>query len=550
MPLEPPTETAVRQVPFDAFRSFSDLFATYCSDYDALARYYAGDFRSPDARAAAADRVADHARVRDAVADVLLEQNARWGLDDKTRAGIEALRDPRGVAVVTGQQVGLFTGSLYTPYKTLTALQLARQMAEETGRPVVPVFWLEGGDHDFEEIAGVKLLRQNEPVEFRYTGHALPEEGNLGPVGRLVLTEQIEAVLDEIGATLPPTDFKDELMVRLREAYRPGTTLLDAFARLARCLFPDAGLVFIDPDDARLRRLAAPLFRREIEDHAGIAARLQAVSDELAQQYHAQVRVNPTNLFIIEDDGRFALDAEGDGFRLRGKDKAFSREELLALLEQAPERFSPNVVLRPLVQDTLLPTAAYIAGPSEVAYFAQYGPAYEWAALPMPVIYPRASVSLVEPKVQKVLDKYELVVPDLEEDPDRLFRRLVLAEMEVDVEAVFKEAARPLHQAINDLKPVIEQVDRSLVKTAEATRAALVKEMERLKERVVKAEKRRHDEIHAQLEKAQVNLFPGGILQERALSILYYLNKYGPDLPAALLDRLSLDTTAHQVVDL
>ncbi|WP_456428386.1 bacillithiol biosynthesis cysteine-adding enzyme BshC [Rhodocaloribacter sp.] len=550
MPVVAPTVYTVRRVPLTAMRAFPALFEQYCADYDALAEYYAGDFRSAGARAEAAARAAAHPRDRDALVEVLLDQNARWGLDEATRANIEALRDPEAVAVVTGQQVGLLTGPLYTPYKTITAIQLARRLREETGRPVVPVFWLEGEDHDFDEVAGVRLLHRNEPVEVRYAGHTPPEGGNLGPVGRLVLTERITDVLDAVEERLAPSDFKAGLMAKVRDAYHPGTTLLDAFARLMRAFFPDEGLVFLSPDDRRLKRLTAPLFRREIEDYGTALERFEAVSARLAERFHAQVHVRPTNLFLLEAGRRYAVDAEGDRFRLRGTAHLLTKDALLDRLRRHPECFSANVVLRPLMQDTLLPTAAYVAGPGEVSYFAQFKPMYAWAGLPMPVIYPRASVTLVEPKVKKVLDRHPVDVPDFGEEHDRLFRRVVLDEMEVDIEAAFRASARHLHEAVNTFKPVVEQVDRSLGKAAEAARVALMKEFTRLKERAVKAEKRHHDTLRAQLDKAQANLFPDGKLQERVVSPLYFLNKYSLDLLENLLVTLSLDTTEHQIVEL
>ena len=543
-------QTRLRRVPFERMPAFSTLFTTYCTDYDRLAAFYSGDWRSPEARRQAAARTAARPRDRNLLADVLLEQNERWGLDPTTRAHIEALRDAETVAVVTGQQVGLLTGPLYTPYKTLTTVQLARRLAEETDRSVVPVFWLEGGDHDLDEVAGFNLLHRNEAVALRYTGHTLPEHGNLGPVGRLHLTDQITAVLDQVDEVLPPSDFHDALLTALRAAYQPGTTLLDAFARLMRALFPEAGLVFMNPDDARLKQQAAPLFRREIEDCDTASTRLNEVSAVLERDFHIQVHTRPTNLFLCDGTGRHPIDADGDQFTLRSTDRTFTRDDLLALLDADAACFSPNVVLRPIMQDWLMPTAAYVGGPGEVAYFAQFKPLYEWAGVPMPVIYPRASVSVLEAKVQKVLGKHALDVPDFGDDLDRLFQRVVLQEMDADVEAMFKEAGRHLHQAINQLKPKIEQVDRTLVRTAEATRAGLIKEMEKLKGRVVRAEKQHHDQLRAQLEKAMINLYPGGKPQERALSVLYFLNKYGLNFLTVLHDQLSLDTAEHQVVEL
>lgn len=545
------TVPAVRRCSFETLSAFSDLFARYCTDYDSVATYYAGDFRSAEVRRSAARRAAEHSRDRDHLADVLLEQNEHWGLSEATRTHIEMLRNPESVAVVTGQQVGLFTGPLYTIYKTITALHLAERLSAETGRPVVPVFWVEGEDHDFDEIAHTHLLHRNDVVEVGYEGHAEPDEGNWGAVGRLALTEHIDALIDQLDELLPSSDFKPAVMERVRAAYTPGTSLEDAFTRLMRSFFPEAGLVFMNPDDARLKRLVQPLFRREIEEYATSYRRMESVSETLREAFHAQVHAKPTNLFWLDDTGRFPIDAQEEGsFVLRGTGHTFSEDELLDQLEEAPERFSPNVVLRPLMQDTLLPTATYVAGPSEVAYFAQYKGIYEWAGVPMPLIHPRASVSLVESKVQKVLDKYGLTVSDFGGDFEQLFQGVVVDTMDVDVDAVFKEATRRVHQAINVLKPTVEDVDHTLIKSAEATRAALQNEMDELKSRVVRAEKRNQDEVRAQLRKAHDNLFPEGKLQERRISVLYFLNKYSLNLIDDLRAALSADTTAHQIVEL
>lgn len=544
------TLPAVRRISFDQLSSFSKLFVHYCTDFNAVASFYSGDFRQAKARRAAAERAAAYPRDRDHLADVLLDQNERWECTEATRAHIEMLRDPEAVAVVTGQQVGLFGGPLYTIYKTMTALRLAEEMVEETGRPVVPIFWVEGEDHDLEEINHARLLHRNELVAVRYEGHTLPDGGNLGAVGRLPLTEQINAVITQIDEVLPPSDFKPAVMERVRAAYQPGRTLEDAFVHFVQALFPETGLVFLNPDDARLKRLVQPLFQREIEDYATPYQRIETVSNTLTERFHAQVKARPTNLFWLEDDGRYPIDADDGTFTLRGTDRTFSEEELLARLDETPERFSPNVILRPLMQDMLVPTMAYVAGPSEIAYFAQYKGVYEWAGIPMPIIYPRASVSLVESKVQKVLDKFDLSLPEVEGDLEKLFQHVVVDTMAVDVEAVFKEATRYVHEAINELRPAVEQVDRTLVKSAEATRAALQNEMNELKSRVVRAEKRNQDEMRMQLDKAHTNLFPDNAMQERVVSVLYFINKYSPDLLTELRDALHLDTTAHQVVEL
>ena len=540
---------ATRRCPPADLGAFPDLFVDYCTNYEAVADFYPGDWRDAAARRARAEHAAARPVDRAALADVLADQNERWGGGAATLQNVEALRDPETVAIVTGQQVGLFTGPLYTIYKTITTLQLADEWAEQTGRTVVPVFWVEGEDHDFEEIATAHVLRRNEVAALPYEPGV---DDNPGAVGRLALTDGIDDVLDRLDDALPPSDFKPSVMERVRAAYRPGTRLEDAFTHLLRSLFEGEGLVFMNPDDARLKALTTPLFRREVEDPETPAARIEATSEALVEQgYHAQVHARPTNLFWLEADGRYPIDlADDGGFVFRHDGRRFSRRELLDRLDDAPERFSPNVVLRPLMQDHLLPTAAYVAGPGEISYFAQYGDVYDWAGLEMPLIHPRASVSLVEGKVQKVLDKYDLSVCDFRAQLDALFQDVVVDTMEVDIDAVFRDATTQMHQALNALKPEVGAVDQTLTSSTEAARAAIVEEMEDLKKRTVRAEKRHHDEVRAQLEKAQANLRPEGTLQERLINVLYYLNKYSLTLLDDLRAGLDTDTSAHQIVEL
>ncbi len=551
----PHTLPAVRRCSFDQLGAVPDLFADYCTRFEAVADAYTGNWTDAADRQAAADAAADRPADRTVLAEVLHSQNASWGAGEATRRNIETLRDPDSVAVVTGQQVGLFTGPLYTIYKTITTLKLADDLAELTGQPVVPVFWVEGEDHDFDEIAGTQVLRHNELVDLRYSGHAeadAPADGNLGAVGRLPLADQIGRVLEQLDAALPDSDFKAAVMEPVRAAYAAGTPLEDAFARLLTSLFDGSGLVLVNPDDRRLKALARPLFRREITDPETSSARVQQAGRRLAEAgYHVQVRTRATNLFLLDDAGRHPIDLRGDGrFELRTDGRTFSEADLLDRLADDPEAFSPNVVLRPLMQDRILPTAAYVAGPSEVSYFAQYRGVYEWAEMDMPMIHPRASVSLVESKVEKVLDKFDLSICRFGDPLDALFQEIVVREMEVDVDEIFQEAMQPIHESINDLKPDVEAVDRTLIKSAEATRASLIEAMNALKHKVVKAEKRQKDEVRAQLEKAHANLRPGGALQERTVNVLYFLNKYSRELLDDLREVLSTDTSSHQVVRL
>jgi bacillithiol biosynthesis cysteine-adding enzyme BshC len=317
-----------------------------------------------------------------------------------------------------------------------------------------------------------------------------------------------------------------------------------------RSFFRGQGLVFISPDDRRLKELVASLFAREIRDSHRVAGDLEGVSERLRRDYHAQVSVRPSNLFLVDENGRHALDAEDDSFHVRGVGTRLTADNLLEQLNANPARFSANVVLRPLVQDTLLPTALYVAGPSEIAYFAQFKPVYEWAGVPMPAIYPRASATLVEGKVRKVLDEYGLNVGDMDDDLEALFQRVVRERLSSDLEARFDQATAGIDDAMDALKPSLKEVDPTLVKSADAARVAIQKEFERFRHRVLKAEKRNHEQVRVKLEKARANLFPGGKPQERTISILYFLNKYGPGLLEQLGTSLDPELRGHQVLHL
>lgn len=524
---------------------FSRLYQAYCNDFSAVARFYAADWQQPEARAERASVAARHPRNREALADALLGQNARWGLDTRTRANIERLRDPESVAILTGQQVGLFGGPLYTIYKAITAIQLARQTEAETGRLTVPVFWLADEDHDFAEISRLTLHDGPDVLTLQYDDGLLPEV-NRGAVGRLVSGPAIERILAAIEQALPQAAHTQDLIALLRQCYRPDTSLRDGFAILLKRLLPGTGLVLVSPDDPAIKVLAAPLFAKEVSSFAETHARFVAQSGEVAGAYHAQVQTGPLKLFLLEEKARLALEPEGEVIRVKHSERVLRHEELKQLVHNAPEKLSPNVVLRPIVQDALFPTAAYIAGPGETAYFAQLQPLYDFFGVPMPVIYPRASVTLLEPKVQKVLARYDLPISALRGDTESLLRKLVVDQR---LDSAFDEVLTALEAQLGTLAPLVLAIDASLDTAIGAARAKATKAIEALRKKTVRVEKKNHEAVRIRLETAAASLFPHGHLQERELSALPFLNRYGLDLPLRWLEALSLATSQHQVVE-
>ena len=536
------------RLPYSEFKSFSRLFKAYAGEFDTLAVYFPGDFRDPRQRGQVARQVADQFKHRDKLVAALIKQADLYDADEATRKNIEKLREPDAVAVVTGQQLGLFGGPLYTLLKTITAIQLTIRLGKDKGRPVVPVFWLEGEDHDLAEVASAYVLNRNEVESVTYSGATQSQKTVPQAVGRVMFDSSITERIDEFAALLTPSEFHDELMDLVRSAYREGETFLSAFARLLSQLFKGTGIVFVNGDDPELKELAKPLFRKELKEYEKSARLLSGASRKLEENYHVQVQSRPTSIFLHTHEGRHAVrpDESNDGFTCGSK--SYTLDELLLLLDSAPELFSPNVVLRPIMQDLILPTAAYIAGPSEIAYFAQYRSLYEWAGVPMPIVYPRASITVLEPKIQRALNKLESSISDFEGSLDQMFRSNAVESMDIDADAIFSRASQHIHDAVNTVSPAIESVDQSLVKVAEATRTTLLKDWDKLRNRVIKAEKRRHDETHEQMRRVKTNLFPRGNMQERTISPLYFANKYGLDFVTRLLHEIQLDTTEHQVI--
>ena len=546
--MQTPGSLKLERHPFQELGNFSPLFTDYLAFAPEIASFFEGDFRHTASFDRAAQQTLEVRRDRDTLADVLLDQNTRWGLDEQTRSQIERLRQPDSVAVVTGQQLGLFLSPLYIPYKTLTTLRLAQHLEQELNRPVVPIFWLASEDHDFAEVASFTLLDGQQPVKLTYPSES--DHAGKGPVGRLPLSTHIERLIQQIHAVLPQTENSADLQDALLTHFRPGVSFTDAFAPFLKRIYQKSGLILVDIDDVRLKRLCAPIIGKEISTSAELTSRLVATTEHLKERYHAQVALSPTNFFLMDDHIRQPIDLSENSYTLRDRSQGFTINDLQQIVERSPMRFSPNVILRPIVQDVLFPTISYVGGPGEIAYYAQAKPAYAWAELPMPVIYPRASLTLVEPGIEKMLQRYQWHVLTVNRDPELLFQDFARASLPFDIDALSMQASQEIAHALLPLKNAAVSLEASLGNTAGSTEAGIQKHLDRLITRTVRAQKRRQLEDRQRIFKVQAHLFPNGKLQERELSPLYYLNRYGLDFFTSLMKEISIDTTQHQIVRL
>lgn len=527
----------------------SNFTRALMAEDEAALSFYRRDPFSASARTEAAREAAATPRDRETLVEVLREQNAAWNADDASMGALERLLDPESVTVVTGQQLGLFAGPLYTSFKALTAVRMARRLEEEAGRPVVPMFWLADEDHDFAEIRRT-VVTNGPSVQHITYNDGRPPEADRGPVGRLELEEApLAEALHQLEEKLPVSPFRGEALEMVRDAYRPGRRMRDAFARLLHQLTAGTGLVLVSADEPRLKVLVRDLFAEEASDWTATHDALKGRSEALQEAgFHAQVEPSPGTLFLMDDAGRRLLVPEQGGFRARGGAHVMLPEALRERIEAYPECISPNVVLRPVMQDRLLPTAAYVGGPGEVAYFAQLAPVYDRFGVPMPVIAPRLSLTLVAPAVRRILTTYDLTVPDLREGIDRLHRALAVKAGDHDLDAAFEEAQRAVGAALRALETPVIDVDSSLDQALGAAEAAVRQAVARLETKTVRVEKRQHAVIGERLERAHAALWPAGTLQERVLSPLQVVAEHGPDALVRIVEAPPLDPRSHWLI--
>ena len=525
------------------------LAAAVASGNPSALAFYAHDWRTglgDAARAAAA-----HPRERGPLADALAAQARARGLDGAALAGVDRLRDPESVAVLTGQQLGLFGGPLYTVWKALGAVVTARRVERETGRPSVPVFWLAGEDHDLDEVRGTALARGEDVLRPRY---GEPDARSRAPVGRIELEPgPLAEALGAVERALPEGPHRADALDLIRTAWRPGRLWRDAFADTLAALTRGTGLVFVSPDDPALKALAAELFAQEAGGWEQTLSALTAQTERVrAAGYGAQIEPSPLGLFWLREGERLALDPAASGGAI-ARGTAHRLADPAAEARQRPEAFSPNVVLRPVMQDALFPTAAYVAGPGETAYFAQLRGVYERFGVPMPAIVPRLSVTLVEPGIAKVLDRYGLTVPDLRGGIDAHWKRLALEATRDGLPSAFAAAREAADAELDALSALAAGLDASLESAAEAARARVHRALARLETKTVRVQKRRHADVRQRLARAHAALWPGGTLQERALNPLTFVPRLGLDGFARIADALDaahdLHTGQHWVVE-
>lgn len=522
------------------------LASDYAFDFQKVAPFFAGEPATPAAWADTIRRSQEFARQPAETARVIAAQQAQRHAPAAARESAARLADPATRVIITGQQAGLFGGPLFTLLKAITTMKLAVQVSREHRVPVVPVFWIDAEDHDWPEVSDCTVLDSEfAPTTVRLAD--LPGAGAL-PIARLNLTDAIQTAIDQFTAALPDTEFKSDILAALRAAYTPGRSMATAFGVWLEHVLGPHGLVVYDSSDPAAKTLARDVFVKELSEPGRTAAIAAKAGEALvAKGYHAQAMLAQGTVSV------FHLNAARAAIHVDGAQAVYGeqRVDLRSLVEEArtsPEHFSPNVLLRPLVQDTVFPTICYVAGPNELAYLGQLKEVYAHFGIPMPLMYQRATATLVDSATLRFLSRYDLPITALRAQDESVLNQLLESQLPPTVEQSLASVASLISDGMAAVGAAVPQIDATLEGAVKSTHGKLQHEVHALHSKVIQAAKRKDDTLRRQFQRAQALTFPQGHPQEREVGFVWFLNRYGPVLVDRLMDELPLAMGHHWVV--
>jgi bacillithiol biosynthesis cysteine-adding enzyme BshC len=527
-----------RALPFRQLPHQSKLFIQFLDNFPRVKQFYGHPPTIQAVKKAA--RSLDYPRERRAeVTEILRDQNAALGAAEATRENLARL-EKGAVAVVSGQQVGLFGGPAYAVYKAVSAIQIAEELTR-AGIDAVPVFWMATEDHDLNEVRISTWFHED-----RLTRFELPGNGDAGqPVGRIALGPQVAEMVQE-GARILTAAGGEFVAEIFRESYGAQETYGSSFGKLFTRLFAEQGLILLDPLDARLHRVAGEVLRRAVEEREELNEALLARGQELDKAgFAAQVKVTARSTLIFgmgQGPGTRQPIAVSGGKLVCGE-QSWTKEELIQAVEAEPEKFSPNALLRPVLQDFLLPTAAYIAGPAEIAYFAQAEVIYKQLLGRMPVILPRAAYTILDAKAEKLLRRYGLKLEDVWRGSQELRRRMETSSVPSTLGKNFDKTLGESDRMLSRLKKQIVRLDPSLGGAVETAQRKIAFQLEKLKRKTGKAQALKTGLIAAHQEFLESLLYPHKMLQSRELCFLPFLASWGM---GGLRELQSLSANAKQ----
>lgn len=514
----------------------------YCEDFSQLKDFYAFcPFHHLEKKIG---RPENRKRAPELI-QTLKEYNRKLGASDKILKNIKHLENDQTLVVITGQQPGLFTGPLYTIYKAITAVKFARILQERYDRPIVPVFWIATEDHDYAEVDHCKLLNQKNNLVTINLSYDTSYQNRA--VGNFPIDDP--SVLEVLKASLPETDFTADIVELLGSTRGESANLGEWFARIMIRLFDCHGLVLIDPNLPAIRSLGAPLIENAIEDPLTPSRLVNEAGERLQQAgFKRQLTRPPENcaFFLFEDGYRYRVTYDGSKFYCNGKE--FSVEELKSLLRTSPERFSTGVSIRPVMSEYLFKSVISVGGPGEIGYFAQLKNVYQHFKVPMPVVFPRLSLTIIEARIQRILSNFSLQYKDLKKEAGGLISDVIRQQAEFLGEEYWQDIIRSTLHPICQFREEAEKKDKSFLQPVDNVLNKMSWLLGQLQGKVVQIAKKSEEKITRQISSARINLYPNNDFQERQLNIFYFLNKYGLDYINQLVHDVPNQFDHHHVL--
>ncbi len=513
----------------------------YINKDQKIMQFYPSHFKDRSSWQNIMDKLKNNTHDYECLVDILKRQNIDFSADKKVIDTIEQLSEKNTYAIVTGQQVGIFTGPLYTIYKAATAIKLSIHLSQKFGAKFIPIFWMESNDHDIKEVNHLYITdSESNLVKLEYTPSGYKPGSQMKNV---VIEEDFLDFVHDFNRHFHDTEFKTEIFEIIRESYQPSQNLCHAFARMMCRLFSKYGLVILDPSDTDIKKLMIPIFKQEIEHPLRSTKSINALGEKLRScGYDSQIEKSEDsiNLFIEENGIRRKLFYSNGYFKIEGNEKDFTRDQLLEILNISPQRFSPNVALRPIAQDYILPTVVYIAGPGEISYFAQLGELYQYNNVDMPIIYPRESLIIIENKIQKIIDAYNLDISDLALNYEELFSKISRQKVSKDIENIIEYSRYGVEEIFDKLIKELSNFDPDLKNISESVKKKIEHQLSILREKAYQVKIRRDEVTRNQIKRACVNIFPDSKPQERVFNIVQYLVLYGLQIIESIMSAIKI----------
>lgn len=540
----------MRSIPYDTIKGYSKIFLDYVQDFDRVGGYFSGDPSKPESWVKQFEKCGSRNYNRDSLAEILLEQNDHAGLKKALIKQIEKLRDPECTVIVTGQQAGLFWGPLYTVFKALTTVRMAEHIEQVHKRPVVPVFWLEVDDHDFDEIRRFNImLNTGEVRSFEYSDEETQKQI---PVNRRKISSNIAIQFEKLEALFGSSEISKKVISDLKKIYKPGRSLSEVFVLFFRKYFPKEPLVFINPAEPQVKRLAQPFFHEVLSRHSEIRSCIESKTKALTgDNFSPQVELRPNtaHVFLVNNDQRSRLD--NDMIATFESENAHEKQsQLSGFLSKNIENLSLDVLLRPILQDYLLPTVAYIGGPSEISYIAQLKDAYAKLNVPMPLIVPRWSATIIERKTAKFLKKIDydpaLIVGG---DGRELLPKVIERASGKQFKTQFEKAYSNLQDRLDEIRKIGASLDSTLVGMVDKSEQKMKYQLDKIQGRYQNALQAANKIAAERSTRALNSIIPENKMQERTYSIISYFLRYGKDFSRYLSRNVTIQTDKHHIVE-